>query len=43
LDRGQQRVASAGVSDTFLARYELEGREVDLLLVQVQTTQRAVL
>jgi DNA-binding CsgD family transcriptional regulator len=38
---GQQRVASVGVSDTFLARYEREGREVDVLQTHVKTTGAA--
>jgi GAF domain-containing protein len=39
---GMQRVAAVGVGDTFLDRYEREGREVDLVDAQVRTTGRAV-
>ena len=39
---GIQRVAAVGVGDTFLDRYEREGREVDLVDAQVRTTRRAV-
>jgi len=35
---GQRRVASAGVSDSFLARYEREGREVDPLQAHLDAT-----
>jgi DNA-binding NarL/FixJ family response regulator len=38
---GQQRIASVGVSDTFLGRYEREGREVDLLQSHVKNTGEA--
>jgi len=38
---GQRRIVSAGVSGSFLARYERAGREVDLLQVHLDATGRA--
>jgi RNA polymerase sigma factor (sigma-70 family) len=39
---GMELLASAGVSDTFLARYERQGREVDVLYEELVRTNRPV-